>query len=1163
MILVVLVLGSVGQALPTTVMDGTLHNGSLTFSTSGFWNTTPGAIPVGWIETSAGCYSTSGLGNIQLGSTAEATNNTGETVQPSHEYTVNADLGGVAGALATVRVYATVNSDGTGAKVLLSEVSRLAGAADGYDTFPVSITGPPAAPSLAGYYIQVVLATYGYYDNIGVTSEEGAFYPNGINFWENDRLHLPDYGASTNLILNPSFEAGFRFWGFPTYAQGIAPLEYSSFHEIDSNEVYSGSYSLRLRALTIRNPLPLGTMAIPLVPGDDYTLSFYAKGCFSSQLTLNVWGRGENPMLFPGNVIVFPVNDTWTRYTIPFTANDRFSSIFFDAKLSGTTFGNEGCVWLDDIQLEVGSVTRFVPSPVDAQLVSTARGNFLSFGQAPDFNLVVQSVPNANGTVSISVEDFFFKKIFEETYPFTTDSTGKSTIILDDLSSDILVGNFRGVFVVSADFDIVGVNRTFRDYFRFSVMDFLDNTHKNKDLFNLTYVYSLQSGGPEMDRFLERERAVGFGSIAYDFEKFANDLDLALDGERMQKVGEYGFGYMGRPVVKIHDGVGGEISEQNGAIKMINIKTRTNPSSIELLDFSSICALKSASRPWNDIWWFTGESNPGCWPLETYPTAFAKFLLATLQGIKSGNPQAKVLIEGGPWNLDPTLGTLWVERYIQDTKLLDPTAQFDGAAAHHYRNFPENPDLDSDVGEFLAMLDRNGHGDWPFYINEGGNYCPFDIPEEGISPYVVHSANSWYIRPLSYHSGRSERISSAFSARNWLVALKYQDRLACMQDFFTPNRYVDIDFTSRFYEKIPNTLGRLLGNASFVSDIVFAPNCRGYLFTEDGTGSPIAVVWNHNESVDRWEESPPLYTFDFGGQNVTFIDLMENEVNFPLDCDGRTVIPISPFPLFIKGLPGTENQLSNTIANYGTGIGTLTEIMSGAFHNGSLTANAAGFWNSTPDAIPAGWTETSIYCYSTATGFVQAGSTAQAENNTGEIVQASHRYTVSAGLGGVTGNIATVQVYATANSDGTGNKVLLAEVSRSGNDADGFTLFPVAGTPGSLTAPGLAGYYVQVMLTTSGYYDDLVVTSESETGPACGDAGYPYPTGDLNQDCYVNWQDFLILSDQWLAGGCANPNWCNGADLDTNTNVNSEDLTVFTANWLDCTNPNPPCCYVP
>jgi hypothetical protein len=237
------------------------------------------------------------------------------------------------------------------------------------------------------------------------------------------------------------------------------------------------------------------------------------------------------------------------------------------------------------------------------------------------------------------------------------------------------------------------------------------------------------------------------------------------------------------------------------------------------------------------------------------------------------------------------------------------------------------------------MLDRNGCGNWPVYINEGGNYCPFNIPQEGVSPYICHSANAWYFGPLSYHVGRAERIASAFSARNWLVALKYQDRVACMQDFAQPNRTMDFDFSPRVYDKMPNTLGRLLGNASFYKDIRFAPYVRCYVFKEDKTGAPIAAVWGHKESVDRWKENPPLYTFDFGGQNLQFIDLMENGVSFPKDAGGRTVIPMSPFPLFIKGMPGTEQELCDAIANGVAASAETDTVDITAFPNASGTAS--------------------------------------------------------------------------------------------------------------------------------------------------------------------------------------------------------------------------------
>ena len=245
-------------------------------------------------------------------------------------------------------------------------------------------------------------------------------------------------------------------------------------------------------------------------------------------------------------------------------------------------------------------------------------------------------------------------------------------------------------------------------------------------------------------------------------------------------------------------------------------------------------------------------------------------------------------------------------------------------------------------------------------------------------------------------------------------------------------------------------------------------------------------------------------------------------------------------------------------------------IMGADLHNGSFEAAATGFWASVPASIPAGWVETRVNMYTTVTRFVQAGSTAEAVNNTGELVQAGHQYTVSADLGGQTNTTATVRVYATQNANGTGTKILLAQVSRPGNTADGYNLSPVS-TTGSATDPSLAGYYVQITIGgpyvdhyIAGYYDNIVVTSVSAVGSVCGDAGHPYPIGDLTLDCYVNGQDLEMFAGQWLALDCAAPEWCEGADLDhAVNNVNLQDLAVLAANWMNCTNPSPPCCCNP
>jgi hypothetical protein len=51
----------------------------------------------------------------------------------------------------------------------------------------------------------------------------------------------------------------------------------------------------------------------------------------------------------------------------------------------------------------------------------------------------------------------------------------------------------------------------------------------------------------------------------------------------------------------------------------------------------------------------------------------------------------------------------------------------------------------------------------------------------------------------------------------------------------------------------------------------------------------------------------------------------------------------------------------------------------------------------------------------------------------------------------------------------------------------------------------------------------------------CGDYKHPYPAGDLNKDCRVDFVDFAILAQDWLIAS----DW--------------NDLTALAGNWLECT----------
>lgn len=56
---------------------------------------------------------------------------------------------------------------------------------------------------------------------------------------------------------------------------------------------------------------------------------------------------------------------------------------------------------------------------------------------------------------------------------------------------------------------------------------------------------------------------------------------------------------------------------------------------------------------------------------------------------------------------------------------------------------------------------------------------------------------------------------------------------------------------------------------------------------------------------------------------------------------------------------------------------------------------------------------------------------------------------------------------------------------------------------------------------------------------------------DTSIDGSVNFQDFAIVAARWLDEGCAEPDWCQGADINRNTVVGFEDLIQLTHQWLE------------
>ncbi len=58
-------------------------------------------------------------------------------------------------------------------------------------------------------------------------------------------------------------------------------------------------------------------------------------------------------------------------------------------------------------------------------------------------------------------------------------------------------------------------------------------------------------------------------------------------------------------------------------------------------------------------------------------------------------------------------------------------------------------------------------------------------------------------------------------------------------------------------------------------------------------------------------------------------------------------------------------------------------------------------------------------------------------------------------------------------------------------------------------------------------------------------------TRDFNDDTKVDFCDYAILASHWQATDCNEPGgWCEGADLDIDGNIDSNDLMLFCEYWL-------------
>ena len=741
------------------------------------------------------------------------------------------------------------------------------------------------------------------------------------DFTRLENIRTFDTAQTRNLLPDPSFEqnpgASCRIL-FPGREFDRNKWECNAF-SVDPAVKLDGEHSLRLNTFSkarrpgdCRGVVDGGDCAmlpVMLRPG-KYVFSCYFKGNREGQ-ELSVWAartslpveynrprnRGYYYMKLAGKIV--KTTPEWTRMEFPMeVVIDQPMCISFN----GTSPTGDGSIWIDCVQLEKGEkATPWQGRIAESRLGTEKADNFLEYGKPHDLSLTVSA--KTSGKAFTRIVDFYDNVLWSKNYDF---KPGKTRIKLD-------CDPGRGVFVVKTDYTFADGKKSW-DAHRFSVMSFLNNTHKHKNFFSIDY--QALCWYPDFEKMLERCRQLGYGSKSWvkSYRKDVFDLyhkygmDLS-HGYIVSRTGEYkqtfyqvfaqtapnGVGNVGDPLIKDwreESGVDSEVSEDY------------------LKRFKEAVKIRVKNYPWCRRWSFHGEDD-ACTPkLAGRPASdkafrsYVKLNLAALEAIKEVDPTLEMIGGQIPCNTSPT-GVPLVERFLKTAAEIAPGKRYDCFAIHTYRERPENPDLDADITRLRYSMKHYGYDDRTMLLlPEGGQYNLYGIPAWKLYIAMWNGINSWRYGAVSYEMGWTEKMVAGLHARHWLTLLKIPNTSFATIAAVSGNIFaMDLALTPFATQKAVNTMGRLLGDASFAKDIRIAPAVRCYVF-EDGQKRPVAAVWTYDPGIENGIADAMIAAVPFSRENVEIFDLMEAERKPAYGKDGKLRLGISAHPIFLRGQPG-------------------------------------------------------------------------------------------------------------------------------------------------------------------------------------------------------------------------------------------------------------------
>jgi len=719
-----------------------------------------------------------------------------------------------------------------------------------------------------------------------------------IDYWGMGKLHVPNFSYCRNILPNPSFESGLRYYQPGIWGGSVVGSEDDVLYKIDENEAVFGNNSLTtLGFKKFPHPNGIRTFLMPVEQNKKYTFSFYAKGDKKTGLQLHIISSSANvrdEVVFDSPRPPVGISAEWKRYSVSFTTPGRGINVLLRPRYEGDDPSGMGRIWVDGMQLEKGELTEYTEKPLHSLLKTSNQYNFFTKNDEIGASIKITAAPDTAGRYAVRMTDFFDDVLWQKSASFKTDDKGRAEITLD---IDDKVQN--GIMRVEADYELDNGYKE-SDFYRISVMDPLQGKHKLKNLCAASF--------PSYDHARQKQaylyfwRSIGIGAVG--------SSESAL---LRKELGEYNIDIVNANLVSgVYGAKSDSVIRVNNEILFAGItKIQTGditPEYLEKLDRA--VGEKVRSAPDIKCWDYMGEPEGNLRNMKDMKE-LAGLYTTVSKSIKKADPNAKYCAPG-TMNMMPRGGTAWLDRFYSEFD--DPAGIFDVVAVHPYRQSPEAPDLDDDTVIFLDMLKKHGLDRKDVFWLEGIYHVPYIIPEYGLNAIEtdIGYQDKHYGGTVSYHMGWGEKMCAAYYARSILVAMKYSDRIKYYNGWA---KYIEQDLDMNLFAlaKVYNTLGNILGNSVFKKDIRFAPGLRCYVF-EDEKKRPVAALWAHIKDADRGEKNAPSISVPFGNrQKIEVFDLMENRMEANMGKDGTLTLASSPFPVFIRGKKNSTEKFCKAL----------------------------------------------------------------------------------------------------------------------------------------------------------------------------------------------------------------------------------------------------------